>query len=50
MMNISSTYHPIATPMTFLPVVAERPHFEMLFKTPSQVLIGDDISGSVRAL
>ncbi|KAI4804002.1 hypothetical protein KUCAC02_025647 [Chaenocephalus aceratus] len=28
----------------------ERPHFEMLFKTPSQVLIGDDISGSVRAL
>ncbi|KAF3844688.1 hypothetical protein F7725_007851 [Dissostichus mawsoni] len=50
MMNISSTYHPIATPMIFLPVVAERPHFEMLFKTPSQVLIGDDISGSVRAL
>ncbi|XP_031144568.2 CD109 antigen-like [Sander lucioperca] len=28
----------------------DHPHFEVLFKTPSQVLIGDDISGSVRAL
>ncbi|KAM7403885.1 hypothetical protein PAMA_004352 [Pampus argenteus] len=29
---------------------AEPPHYEVLVKTPSQVLIGDDISGSVRAL
>ncbi|XP_040917246.1 CD109 antigen-like [Toxotes jaculatrix] len=28
----------------------ERPRFEVLLKTPLQVLVGDDISGSVRAL
>ncbi|XP_047197493.1 CD109 antigen-like [Hippoglossus stenolepis] len=28
----------------------ERPHFEVMLKTPSRVLVGDDISGSVRAL
>ncbi|XP_063765297.1 CD109 antigen-like [Eleginops maclovinus] len=28
----------------------DPPHFEMLFKTPLQILVGDDISGSVRAL
>ncbi|XP_069392339.1 CD109 antigen-like isoform X2 [Paralichthys olivaceus] len=29
---------------------AERHHFEVMLKTPSRVLVGDDISGSVRAL
>ncbi|XP_068577890.1 CD109 antigen-like [Cebidichthys violaceus] len=28
----------------------DHPHFEVLLKTPSQVLVGEDISGSVRAL
>ncbi|TDG98647.1 hypothetical protein EPR50_G00202840 [Perca flavescens] len=27
-----------------------HPHFEVLFKTPSQILVGEDISGSVIAL
>ncbi|XP_029316719.1 CD109 antigen-like [Cottoperca gobio] len=47
---ITITVNGVTDEKTFTVEHYERPHFEVLFKTPSQVLLGDDISGSVRAL
>ncbi|XP_049917736.1 CD109 antigen-like [Epinephelus moara] len=50
MWAITTTVNDATDEREFIVEDYEHPHFEVLLKTPSQVLIGDDISGSVRAL
>ncbi|XP_067470944.1 CD109 antigen-like [Thunnus thynnus] len=47
---ITITVNGMTDEKTFIVENHEPPHFEVLVKTPSQALVGDDISGSVRAL
>ncbi|KAG8013590.1 hypothetical protein GBF38_022041, partial [Nibea albiflora] len=48
--SIRATVHGISYETAFTVEHHERPPFEVLLKTPPQVLAGDGISGSVRAL
>ncbi|XP_032356991.1 CD109 antigen [Etheostoma spectabile] len=48
--TITTTVNGVIDERAFIVEHYDHPHFEVLFKTPSQVLVGDDISGSVRAL
>ncbi|XP_056249879.1 CD109 antigen-like [Seriola aureovittata] len=47
---IATTVHGVNHEKTFTVEHHEGPQFEVLVKTPSRVLVGGDISGSVRAL
>ncbi|XP_070776881.1 CD109 antigen-like [Enoplosus armatus] len=47
---ITTAVNGVTDEKTFIVEHYERPPFEVLLKTPSQVLVGDNISGSVRAL
>ncbi|XP_068436630.1 CD109 antigen [Clinocottus analis] len=47
---ITTTVNGVTDARAFTVEHFEHPHFEVLLKTPSRVLVGDDISGSVRAL
>ncbi|XP_044022480.1 CD109 antigen-like isoform X2 [Siniperca chuatsi] len=47
---ITTTVNGMTDEKAFIVERFKRPHFEVLFRTPSQVLVGADISGSVRAI
>nr|XP_046269872.1 CD109 antigen-like [Scatophagus argus] len=47
---VTTTVNGVTDEKAFTVEHYERPHFEMLLKTPSRVFIGDSISGSVRVL
>ncbi|XP_042356057.1 CD109 antigen-like [Plectropomus leopardus] len=47
---ITTTVNGVTDEREFIVEYYEHPHFEVLLKTPSAVLVGNDISGSVRAL
>nr|XP_061824601.1 CD109 antigen-like isoform X2 [Nerophis lumbriciformis] len=47
---VTITAQHVTDERTFTVEHYEPPHFDMLVKTPTQVLIGEDISGSVRAI
>ncbi|XP_061897874.1 CD109 antigen isoform X2 [Entelurus aequoreus] len=47
---VTITAQHVTEERTFTVEHYEPPHFDMLVKTPTQVLIGEDISGSVRAI
>ncbi|XP_041810122.1 CD109 antigen-like [Chelmon rostratus] len=47
---ITTTVNGMTDQRAFIVEHYERPPFEVLFKTASQILVGEDVSGSVRAL
>ncbi|XP_039904938.1 CD109 antigen-like isoform X2 [Simochromis diagramma] len=47
---IAATVNGVTDEKQFVVELYERPHFDVLIKTPSHILAGDDVSGSVRAL
>nr|XP_040056472.1 CD109 antigen isoform X1 [Gasterosteus aculeatus aculeatus] len=47
---ITTTIQGVTDARAFTVEHYEHPHFEVLLRTPSRVLVGEDISGSVRAL
>ncbi|XP_008275105.1 CD109 antigen-like isoform X2 [Stegastes partitus] len=48
--TITTTVNGVTDEKEFTVELYERPRFEVLVKMPSQILAGDDITGSVRAL
>ncbi|XP_035804779.2 CD109 antigen-like isoform X2 [Amphiprion ocellaris] len=48
--TITTTVNGVTDEKAFIVEHYEHPHFEVLVKMPPQILVGDDITGSVRAL